>query len=232
MVSIYGLFDPRNNELRYIGKTKVSLEKRLYNHIYNKDNSNKTKSNWINDLKSHNLKPIMKLIKETDNNNWEYWEKYYIDYYTQKGSNLLNILIGGKSALRRDGKPRGKIFGITPKLEGFEYNDIDDSDEILMSEYNMDKTFLYEKSNSLKDDYFDLEDSRKELAKSIKSYINSKIYGRHIFTDIQRQVFNLCFIESLKVSQIAKIINKAPQSILTTKNIIIMKIKERYNGTV
>jgi len=33
MTNIYALIDPRNNEVRYVGKTNKSIEKRLKEHL-------------------------------------------------------------------------------------------------------------------------------------------------------------------------------------------------------
>ena len=42
---IYTLTDPRDNTIKYIGKTN-DIEKRLYRHLTEKNNNSK-KSNWI-----------------------------------------------------------------------------------------------------------------------------------------------------------------------------------------
>lgn len=63
-VIIYALIDPITLKVRYIGRTKNSLEKRLGEHISkSKLNYNNThKANWIKSLLSHNLKPIIRKL--------------------------------------------------------------------------------------------------------------------------------------------------------------------------
>lgn len=60
---VYGLFDPRNNELRYVGMTE-DINRRLNEHIkpYNLKN-NTYKQNWIKSLLKYNLKPIIDILE-------------------------------------------------------------------------------------------------------------------------------------------------------------------------
>lgn len=63
-VIIYTLLDPITLKVRYIGRTKNSLEKRLGEHISkSRLNYNNThKSNWIKGLLQQNLKPIIRKL--------------------------------------------------------------------------------------------------------------------------------------------------------------------------
>jgi group I intron endonuclease len=95
MVKIYSLIDPRSKQIRYIGKTIKSLNTRLNCHIHDCKRHNHHNSNWINSLLKQNLKPIIELIEEVEENDWEFWEKYWIAQFKQWGFILNNLTDGG-----------------------------------------------------------------------------------------------------------------------------------------
>jgi group I intron endonuclease len=89
---IYGLLDPRTNEVRYVGKTIQTLEARLRKHISDKPKSNTYRFNWINQLKELNLKPTILILELCDEKDWVEREKYWISYF----ENLTNLTTGGE----------------------------------------------------------------------------------------------------------------------------------------
>ena len=91
--NIYVLLDPRNNNIKYLGKTTKTLEKRLSGHMT--DKTINRKSSWIKSLKSQNLKPIIKLIDMVEDD-WEFWEEYWISNIKMLGIELLNHTNGGE----------------------------------------------------------------------------------------------------------------------------------------
>lgn len=91
-IKIYKLLDPITNEIRYIGKTKNALLKRYKEHIYRaKQEHDSHVYCWIRKLLKDNLKPIIELVEECTEENWEEREKYWIAYYP----NLTNVSKGG-----------------------------------------------------------------------------------------------------------------------------------------
>lgn len=92
---IYGLFDPITNELRYIGITFTSLEKRLKFHLNDKAKNYRTC--WIKSLKAQGLKPlIQKLVKdEVDRKEACRLEKFFIKWCKENGYRLINGTSGG-----------------------------------------------------------------------------------------------------------------------------------------
>lgn len=61
---VYYLKDPISNDIRYVGISK-NPKRRYYSHLspyFSKENSHKT--NWINKLKSNNLKPTLEIAYE------------------------------------------------------------------------------------------------------------------------------------------------------------------------
>ena len=92
-ILIYGLVDPRTNEIRYVGKTTQTLNKRLSQHLCSNKKHNPHKFNWINQLKTLNLKPTIILIETCNDKNWVEREKHYILTI----ENLTNITQGGEN---------------------------------------------------------------------------------------------------------------------------------------
>ena len=92
-VKIYILKHPDTLEVRYVGKTVRSLNRRLGNHIDNAKRSkhNKHLSNWILNILSNGKRPIIELIEEVDNSVWQERERYWITQYP----NLINLTEGG-----------------------------------------------------------------------------------------------------------------------------------------
>lgn len=99
---IYTLSSDRNLEdIRYIGKTKESLKKRLSNHIAQaKRNDNigysyNYNSNWINKELRDDFNIIIKEIDFILDNDWEYLEQYWISQFKTWGYKLTNLTEGG-----------------------------------------------------------------------------------------------------------------------------------------
>lgn len=86
---IYTLSDPNTNEVRYVGKT-INIKRRYKQHLYDKRQTSH-KHSWITSLKKIGLKPIMIIIEECNNDNWEEREIYWISKY----NNLTNNKLGG-----------------------------------------------------------------------------------------------------------------------------------------
>ncbi len=93
-VYIYTLTCPITNKIMYIGKT-INLKERLSGHFKEKKN-NKNKIEWIKNLRIKGLKPIIEILDEVDESNWQIFEKYWIYQFKNWGFNLLNICEGGE----------------------------------------------------------------------------------------------------------------------------------------
>ena len=86
---IYTLSHPVTNEVRYIGKT-INIKRRYKQHLYDK-RTKSYKCSWIISLRDIGLKPIMNIIEECTDENWEDRERYWIKQY----DNLTNTKEGG-----------------------------------------------------------------------------------------------------------------------------------------
>lgn len=94
-MKIYGLVCPNSKQIRYIGVTRHSLEKRLNEHL--RENKSKTyKQKWIKSLLNKGLKPCIVLICLTDETNWIETEKFYIKLFKTNGFKLTNTSEGGE----------------------------------------------------------------------------------------------------------------------------------------
>lgn len=88
---IYGLVDPRNNQLRYIGKTEIG-QSRLLEHLKAKSLIKDThKDRWLKQLLFNNLKPEFIVIEEFDDPNELFAaEEFWYEYFIGLGCNLTN----------------------------------------------------------------------------------------------------------------------------------------------
>lgn len=92
--NIYILIDPRNQQIRYVGKTN-NPDERFKNHMNRGHNKLSHKRNWIESLKKLGLKPIMQIIDIVLIDEWIFWEKYWISQFKSWGFNLVNHTEGG-----------------------------------------------------------------------------------------------------------------------------------------
>lgn len=64
-VTLYYLIDPITNDVRYIGRTKNTLNRRLNGHLSKARKGNKShKNDWIRSILSKGLKPKIAEIKK------------------------------------------------------------------------------------------------------------------------------------------------------------------------
>jgi hypothetical protein len=84
-----------DGEIRYIGKTKVSLEKRLVGHLgESRRGSSRHRCNWIRSVLSNGYLPVIQLIGEVEGDGCKE-EKEWIVYGKSEGWRLTNATDGG-----------------------------------------------------------------------------------------------------------------------------------------
>lgn len=93
-VFIYILIDPLKNQIRYVGKT-TDIKRRIRRHINERFLHDSYKDRWIRKLIDNNNNPEFEIIDIVSNNDWVYWEQFYISYFNFLGCNLTNGTIGG-----------------------------------------------------------------------------------------------------------------------------------------
>jgi hypothetical protein len=102
-VGIYILIDPLTNDVKYVGKT-INIAKRLNRHISESKKTTKShKKAWIKSLLKRGLEPIIEVIDEVLEEDWKFWESYWIEQFKCWGFNLTNDTSGG------DGVDKGNI---------------------------------------------------------------------------------------------------------------------------
>lgn len=94
-VKIYVLRSPTSSEVRYVGLTTLTLNKRRSLHISHAKNGETALpvSCWIRSLLRRDLRPIIDLIEDripADR------ESFWIEHYRAQGCCLLNLSIGGE----------------------------------------------------------------------------------------------------------------------------------------
>ena len=94
---IYYLADPRNGEVKYVGRT-VNLKSRLKNHLNKAKNKGTRRVNWITSLRSEGVKPSLIVVDKVPLGEGRFWEKFWISQFLVWGFDLLNYL-GGKDGL-------------------------------------------------------------------------------------------------------------------------------------
>ncbi len=95
-VYIYGLKDPRDSQIKYIGKT-VDIDRRIKEHNQIHRNKKSKKNSWITHLIRNGMQPIMEVLEECEESRWIEREKYWIRYYKELGFDLKNMTLGGES---------------------------------------------------------------------------------------------------------------------------------------
>lgn len=97
-VYIYGLYDPRDDKLRYIGKT-IHPKARLWDHITDAKSRAiaNGKAEWIRELLKLGLYPELRILEECTRENWIEREVQWIADEIAKGTDLFNIAEGGNN---------------------------------------------------------------------------------------------------------------------------------------
>ncbi len=98
LINIYGLVDPRTNELRYVGQTKNSIESRLYSHIKDSHKSNNPsyKKHWIKQVVKNGFEPEIILLEQVAKDKYIDAEIFWIAYFKSLGARLCNLTVGGE----------------------------------------------------------------------------------------------------------------------------------------
>lgn len=92
--AIYGLADPRDGQLRYVGKTVGPLARRLGRHLNASSRRKNRKDRWIANLIAKDLRPEIFEIEVADD--WVEAERFWIAYFRAIGADLVNHTSGGE----------------------------------------------------------------------------------------------------------------------------------------
>ena len=164
--TIYKLIDPISNESRYIGLTFNDLKQRLKSHCSEKSKSHK--SNWINQLKSKGLKPLIESIEDDISSYDDVCEReiYWIDKYKSEGHPLTNMASGGNKNKKMSDESRKRMSD----------SQIDRYKTYKLVLSNNAKKIMSDKTKKR----FESEYEREKLRISNKRYEDSKTEGQKL----------------------------------------------------
>lgn len=138
-VKIYVLVDPITLKVRYIGRTKGTLKKRLAEHLCKakKNYDNSHKANWIRGLLKMNSKPFIRQIAEVEGwTNSYIFERSLINKYRER---LVNHDDRGEGGLQRTFTPEVRVRISESLKEFYSTNLIKTCTEV--HAYNYDGTY-------------------------------------------------------------------------------------------
>lgn len=105
--NIYGLIDPSDGKIKYVGATMKKCSDRLRQHVYDSVSLRKqsAKCKWIRQLKLKGREPVVCLLHVCNKENWKIKERYYIElfqteYNTASGGTGM-VLKRSKESIRR-----------------------------------------------------------------------------------------------------------------------------------
>jgi hypothetical protein len=147
-VKIYVLVDPITLKVRYIGRTKGTLKKRLAEHVCKAKKNYSLCShvaNWIRSLLKMNCKPFIRQIAEVEGwtNSYEF-ERFLINKYKDR---LVNHDDRGEGGLQRNFTPELKVKISNSLKKFYSTNIIKTCTEV--HAYNYDGTY-YKSYHSIK----------------------------------------------------------------------------------
>ncbi len=105
---IYSLSDPRDGMIKYVGKT-VDAKYRFKSHLWKNKNDRTQKNFWIQYLLKNNLQPQLEIIDEVPEQEWQFWEQYWIAQMKEWGFDLKNGDNGGLGFDRFNEAVKSKI---------------------------------------------------------------------------------------------------------------------------
>lgn len=112
MAWIYALCEPDDGAIRYVGKCEKP-KKRLVAHI--NESGDTAKHVWLSSLKSQGKNPLVLLIEEVCNENWQEREMFWISHYRGLGFDLTNSTDGGYGLKGASLATREKLSAIQSK---------------------------------------------------------------------------------------------------------------------
>lgn len=118
--NIYTLSDPDSGMIRYVGKTIMSLNRRLSNHLSLQSLKDKNHKNyWIKKLIKEDKKPIIELLERVELVNWEESEIYWISQIKSWGFNLTNSTNGGNGLILSPEGREKQLYNLKSKMKEF-----------------------------------------------------------------------------------------------------------------
>jgi hypothetical protein len=89
---IYALTDPDSSEVRYVGKSNHPT-RCLYLHY--REKAPTYKNRWLRSVRARGQEPVIRILEEIDEADWQERERYWIAFYRERGARLVNGTDGG-----------------------------------------------------------------------------------------------------------------------------------------
>jgi GIY-YIG catalytic domain/NUMOD3 motif len=105
---IYALVDPRNGEIRYVGKADKP-ERRWKIHLQHVRREKSHKNSWLLELLNLGLKPGLETLDEVPSDCWQIYEESYIRIFRAIGLRMTNTLDGGEGFSGGERHPRPQL---------------------------------------------------------------------------------------------------------------------------
>lgn len=96
MINIYALSDPRTHEVRYVGQTRLTVERRAARHVdVSRLGGDAYLARWLRQLDRAGYRPLVALVQAVDDVHADDAETYWISYFRASGCPLTNVSSGG-----------------------------------------------------------------------------------------------------------------------------------------
>jgi len=111
------------NEVRYVGKTVSKLNVRLSKHKHRRNKNNSHKNNWLRLLERKGLLSKLRIIaiEKCEESLLTERERYWIQYFKDKGCDLTNVTSGGEvgsHGYKHSEKAKQKIAQVARQHKG------------------------------------------------------------------------------------------------------------------
>ena len=204
---IYGLIDPRNNNLRYVGFTQQVVKNRANQHFKPaKLKVNNRKNNWIKSVKSDGLTPqFLTLESYEEKNEALQAEIDLIAYFKYIGCDLTNVTSGGDEGAKyvRTDEVKAKISKSSKGRKHTQVTKNKISSSLQGLKRNHSTEHRLKISKSLSNRKLTEELKLKSVKGKITKLTSSKIAN----------IKELYLVHACKVSQIAELFSVHPSTI-------------------
>jgi hypothetical protein len=95
-VAIYGLYDPRTDDLRYVGKSTNPACRYAHHCMPSAGRNNPHLGHWIAQLRTLGLRPTMRVLEYATDAGWPARERDQIARAKDEGAPIVNVLPGGE----------------------------------------------------------------------------------------------------------------------------------------
>lgn len=106
---IYTLADPDTLAVRYVGKTSLSIKRRLKLHLDSPKRETNYRTNWIKSILNKDKIPLLEIIDECKWKDSQKLEIYWISQFKTWGFKLVNLTDGGEGNLGRPRSEKSKL---------------------------------------------------------------------------------------------------------------------------